>query len=64
MFVYEPSGCGFVSSCSHLNFRYAIILSQPLVNADFFTSGIGPDILMNVVEDYMYILFLGSLGFV
>ena len=28
-----------------------------------FTSGIGPDILMKVIEGYMYVLYLGSLGF-
>ena len=28
----------------------------------FFTSGIDPDILMKVFEDYMCILCLGSLG--
>ena len=29
----------------------------------FFTSGIDSDILMKVFQDYMYILYLGSLGF-
>ena len=28
MFVYELSGCGFESSCSHLNFRFGTCLEQ------------------------------------
>ena len=28
MFVYEPSGCGFESSCSHLNFRFRACFEQ------------------------------------
>ena len=28
VFVYELSGCGFESSCSHLNFRFCICFEQ------------------------------------
>ena len=28
LFVYELSGCGFESHCSHLNFRYCACLEQ------------------------------------
>ena len=28
VFVYELSGCGFESRCSHLNFRYRVCLEQ------------------------------------
>ena len=28
VFVYEPSGCGFESRCSHLNFRFGACLEQ------------------------------------
>ena len=33
--------------------RYTIIFSQSLINVDFFTSGIGLDILINVIEGYI-----------
>ena len=38
------------------SFQY-VIFPQSLVDADFFISGIGPDILMKVFEDYI-ILFI------
>ena len=28
VFVYEPSGCGFESCCSHLNFRFCTSFEQ------------------------------------
>ena len=32
------------------------MFSLSLINADFFTSAIGPDILINVLEDYIIFL--------
>ena len=43
------------SPCSDSS-QYAIIFSQLLINADFFTSGIGPNVPMNVLEDYIIFL--------
>ena len=45
--------------CLHVTLpssQCAIIFSQSLIIADFFTSGIGPDILMNVLEDRIIFL--------
>ena len=36
--------------------QYAIIFLQSFVNADFFPSGIDPDILINVLEDCIILL--------
>ena len=38
------------------SFLYAMIFYQSLIDADFFTSEIGPDILMNVLEDCIIFL--------
>ena len=32
MFVYELSGCGFESCCSHLNFRYCPVSSKEFLD--------------------------------
>lgn len=42
---------------------YAIIFSKLLINAECFTSGIGPDNLMNVLK-VSIIAYLGILGFI
>ena len=42
---------------------YAIIFSKLLINAECFTSGIGPDYLMNVLK-VSIIAYLGILGFI
>ena len=43
--------------------QYAMIFSQSFINADFVTSEIAPDILMNVPR-FHYIPYLGSPSFV
>ena len=47
--------------CLHLTLfplEYAIVFSYSLINADFFTSEIGSDILMNVLQDYVNLISL------
>ena len=59
----RPNLFGSTSLCS-VSSQYAIF-SQSLTNqiiGHFYTSEIIPGILMKVFEDYMYILYLGSLG--
>ena len=53
----KPNLFANASFCTN-SFQYAKIFSQPLINPDFFfTSGIGPDTLMNVLEDCIVSLF-------
>ena len=46
----KPHLFAYTSLCSVFSL-YAMIFSQSLMNADFYNSGIGLDILINVFED-------------
>ena len=48
VFVYELSGCGFESSCSHLDFRFCACWSRQGVPWQFLAKWLSVDSLWNV----------------
>ena len=42
------------------SFQYAKIFSESLINSYFFSSVVGPDILINVLEDFIVFLILAA----
>ena len=52
----KPHLFPYTSLCSHSS-QYTIIFSQSLINADFLSSELGSDILMNMLKDCILFLF-------
>ena len=53
MFVYKLSGCGFVSHCSHLNFRYGACFEQGVPwNSDKYECGFTLKHVPDMIKTY------------